>query len=99
MYSITDGFWILNTRPVSKRNTKIRALYYKYYRCLLSVNVLRKHMRAVKIFTGEGHGVANDESNSTANSSGRKFLYNSKGLDVISLLVKYYLPMAHINML
>ena len=56
-------------------------------------------MRAVKIFTGEGHGVANDESNSTANSSGRKFLYNSKGLDVISLLVKYYLPMAHINML
>ena len=26
---IPDGFWILNTRPVSKRNTKIRALHYK----------------------------------------------------------------------
>ena len=32
----------------------------------------------------------NEESNLTANSSGRKFLYKSKGLDVISLLVKYY---------
>ena len=30
-----------------------------------------------------------EESNSAANSNGRKFLYNSKGLDVISLLVKY----------
>ena len=27
----------------------------------------------------------------------RKFLYNSKGLDVISLLIKYYVPLAHIN--
>ena len=27
----------------------------------------------------------------------QKFLYNSRGLDVISLLVKYYLPLAHIN--
>ena len=25
------------------------------------------------------------------------FLYNSKGLDVISLLVKYYVPLAHFN--
>ena len=25
---IPDGFWMLNTRPVSKRNTKIRALHY-----------------------------------------------------------------------
>ena len=25
------------------------------------------------------------------------FLDNSKGLDVISLLVKYYVPLAHIN--
>ena len=32
-----------------------------------------------------------------ANSNGRKFLYNSKGLDVISLLVKYYVPLAHFN--
>ena len=32
---------------------------------------------------------SNDESYSTANSSGRKVLDNSKGLDVISLLVKY----------
>ena len=65
---------------------------------LLSLNVLRKHMCAVKIFTGKGHGVtSNEESNSTANSSGRKFLYNSKGLDVISLLAKYYLPLAHVN--
>ena len=38
-----------------------------------------------------------EERNSTANSSGRKFLYNSKGLDVISLPVKYYVPLAHIN--
>ena len=41
----------------------------------------------------------NEGSNSTAYSSGRKFLYNSKGLDVISLLVKYYVPFAHINKL
>ena len=27
----------------------------------------------------------------------QKFLYNSRGLDVISLLVKYYVPLAHIN--
>ena len=32
-----------------------------------------------------------------ANSNGRKFLYNSKGLDVISSLVKYYVPLAHFN--
>ena len=38
-----------------------------------------------------------EESYSAANSIGRKFLYNSKGLDVISLLVKYYVPLAHIN--
>ena len=25
------------------------------------------------------------------------FLYNSRGSDVISLLVKYYVPLAHIN--
>ena len=31
----------------------------------------------------------NEESNSTANSNGRKFLYNSKGFDASSLLVKY----------
>ena len=40
---------------------------------------------------------ANEEGNSTVCSNGRKFLDNSKGLDVISLLVKYYLPLAHIN--
>ena len=33
--------------------------------------------------------VTDEESNSAANSNGRKFLYCSKGLDVISLLVKY----------
>ena len=38
-----------------------------------------------------------EESNSAANSNVRKFLYNSKGLDVISLLVKYYVPLAHFN--
>ena len=40
-----------------------------------------------------------EERNSTANSSGRKFLDNSKGLDVrvVSLLIKYYVPSAHIN--
>ena len=38
-----------------------------------------------------------EENNSTAHSSGRKFLDNSKGLEVISLLVKYYMPLAHIN--
>ena len=32
-----------------------------------------------------------------ANSIGRKFLYNSRGFDVISLLVKYYVPLEHIN--
>ena len=41
--------------------------------------------------------ITNEESNSVANSNGRKFLYNSKGLDVISLLVKYYVPLAHFN--
>ena len=34
---------------------------------------------------------------SAAYSSDRKFLYNSKGLDVICLLVKYYVPLAPIN--
>ena len=38
-----------------------------------------------------------EESNSTVNSSGRKFLDNSKSLDDISLLVKYYVSLAHIN--
>ena len=38
-----------------------------------------------------------EESNSAANSNGRKFLCNSKGLDLINLLVKYYLPLAHFN--
>ena len=28
---------------------------------------------------------------------GQNFLYNSKGLVVISLLVKYYMPLAHIK--
>ena len=32
-----------------------------------------------------------------ANSNGRKFLYNSKCLDVIILLVKYYVPLEHFN--
>ena len=42
---------------------------------------------------------ANEEHDWTVTSSGRKVLDNSKGLDVISLLVKYeyYLPLAHIN--
>ena len=39
----------------------------------------------------------NKGSYSAANSSGRKFLYNYRGLDVISLLVKYYVPLSHIN--
>ena len=38
-----------------------------------------------------------EESYSAANSIGRKFLYNSRGLDVISLLIKYYVPLEHIN--
>ena len=29
--------------------------------------------------------------------NGRKVLYNSKCLDVFSLLVKYYVPLAHFN--
>ena len=41
--------------------------------------------------------LTDEESNFTAYSCGRKFLYNSIGLDVISLLVKYYEPSAHIN--
>ena len=41
--------------------------------------------------------VSDEESNTAAYSNGRKFLYNSKGLDIISLLVKYYVPFAHIN--
>ena len=36
-----------------------------------------------------------EKSNSTANSSDRKLLDNSKGLNVNSLLIKYYLPLAH----
>ena len=40
---------------------------------------------------------SNEESYFAANSNGRKFLYNSKGPDVFSLLVKYYVPLAHIN--
>ena len=41
--------------------------------------------------------LSHEESNSAANSNGRKFLYNSKGLDVFSLLVKYYVPLAQFN--
>ena len=36
-------------------------------------------------------------SNSAVNASGIKFLDNSKGLDVISLLKKFYLPLEHIK--
>ena len=39
----------------------------------------------------------NEGSHLVANSNGRKFLYNSKGLVVISLLVIYYVPLAHFN--
>ena len=41
----------------------------------------------------------NEESNTAANSNNKMFLCNSKGLDVlvISLLVKYYVPLAHFN--
>ena len=38
-----------------------------------------------------------EESNSTAKPSGLKFLDNSQGLNVISLMVKYYEPLTHIN--
>ena len=41
--------------------------------------------------------ITDEESYSAANSIGRKFLYNSRVLYVISLLVKYYVPLAHIN--
>ena len=41
--------------------------------------------------------VTYEESYLAANSNTRKFLCNSKGLDVISLLVKYYVPLAHFN--
>ena len=40
---------------------------------------------------------SNEECNLTVHSNGRKFLYNSIDLDVNSLLVKYYVPLAHIN--
>ena len=39
----------------------------------------------------------NEESYSAANLIGRKFLYNFRGFDVISLLVKSYVPLAHNN--
>ena len=38
-----------------------------------------------------------EEGNSTVHSNGKIFLDNSKGLDVISLLIKYYVHLAHIN--
>ena len=38
-----------------------------------------------------------EKSNSAANSNDKIFLYNSKGLEVISILVKYYVPLAHFN--
>ena len=41
--------------------------------------------------------LTNEGSYLAANSNGRKFLYNSKGLDVINLLVKYYVLLAHFN--
>ena len=43
--------------------------------------------------------LTNEGSYLAANSNGRKFLYNSKGLDVISLLVKYYVPLADLTKL
>ena len=54
----------------------------------------------LKLFTvgsGRVEFLTNEESNSAANINGRKFLYNSKGLDVISLLIKYYVPLVHFN--
>ena len=39
----------------------------------------------------------NEGSYTADNSIGIKFLHNSRGLDVISLLVKYYVPLVHIN--
>ena len=46
--------------------------------------------KSIKDFSYEGSYLA-------ANSNGRKFLYNSNGFDVISSLVKYYVPLAHFN--
>ena len=40
---------------------------------------------------------AYEESNSTAKSIGLKYLDNSQGINVISLMVKYYVPLTHIN--
>ena len=51
---------------------------------------VRVHVQYILEKTNEGSYLA-------GNSNGRKFLYNSKGLDVISLLVKYYMPLAHFN--
>ena len=60
-----------------------------------TITVLVSQVSFVKFFCQVD--ITNEESNSTAYSSARKFLYNSKGLDVISLLIKYYVPLAHIN--
>ena len=38
-----------------------------------------------------------EESILTALSSGRKFLDNSEGFDVLTGKIEYYLPLAHIN--
>ena len=40
---------------------------------------------------------SNEKSYLAANLNGRQFLYNSHGLDVLNLLVKYFVPLTHIN--
>ena len=54
-------------------------------------NIIRVNVRVIYLH------ISNEESNLIANSSGRTFLNNSQGLAVISLLEKYYVPLAHIN--
>ena len=91
----------------------IKQLIYEIQRCTLSIFInviplgcmLRARYNSLRliIFTESikinKSSQANEKSYSAANSIGRKFLYNSRGLDVISLLVKILraLGLAHIN--
>ena len=76
-----------NVRAIWTKFQSKKFLIKKWYLELANFNYYLSNKAK---FTDEG-------SYSAANSIGRKFLYNSRGLDVISLLVKYYVPLAHIN--
>ena len=77
------------------KNLVFRVYRYKHDDSSRNTKKLNKHEKNRKFYRALIQDVCialctYEGSYSAANSIGRKFLYDSRGLDVISLLVKYY---------